>query len=175
MNLKTLAAALTLCASAPVMAATCTSTFSMGTLDSDSFRILANTFYSAQSFRDCYNFTLSEAADASGLTIEFDASRRLDIALEFLSLTGGNLLSAVTEPGPGAYSFGALAAGVYQLALVGEVTDKQYDRVDFGVGYVGKLVTGPASVVTPVPEPEALAMLAIGFAGVVWGARRRKA
>ena len=173
MKLKSITAALALFASASSMAATCTDTFSLGTLGAGDYRFLFNDFTTPKPFRDCYSFTLSESATASGFTFEWDGSNRLNIDLAYLSLSGGGLVSAISDPSPGSYTFGGLAAGLYQLALVGTVTDTGSARTDGGVGYFGILKTGPAGAITPVPEPQTLAMLALGVGTMVWGARRR--
>jgi PEP-CTERM motif-containing protein len=172
MKLKSLAIALALCASAPAMAASCTSTFSLGTLGPSSLRFFGNDFGSPQSFNDCYTFTLSQApSSATTTTIEWDWSNRLNIDLTSVSLSGSTLLSQVNDLFSQSWTFGGLSAGNYILQVAGNVIDTHNGSTDFGVGYGGMLTTSGA--VTPVPEPESLAMLALGFAAVVWGARRK--
>ncbi|HEX6704219.1 MAG TPA: FxDxF family PEP-CTERM protein [Albitalea sp.] len=172
MKLKTLALALALCASAPAMAASCTSTFSLGTLGPSSIAFFGNNFGSTQSFADCYTFTLSQApSSATTTTVEWDWSQRLNIDLTAVTLSGGTLLSQVNDLFSQSWTFGGLSSGNYVLQVAGNVIDTGRGSIDFGVGYGGMLTT--SGVVTPVPEPESLAMLALGLAAVVWGARRK--
>ncbi|WP_280153985.1 FxDxF family PEP-CTERM protein [Piscinibacter sp. XHJ-5] len=170
MKLKSLALALALCAGAPAMAATCTSSFSLGTLGPSSGSFFGNDFNSAQSFNDCYTFTLSQApTSATTTTIEWDWSSRLNIDLTSVTLSGGNLVSYINNLWSESWTFTGLTAGDYMLEVSGNVTDTHSGYG--GVGYIGMLTT--SGVVTPVPEPQTLAMLALGLGAVVWGGRRK--
>jgi hypothetical protein len=172
MHRKSLALALALCAGGPAMAATCTSTFSLGTIGPSGGTFFGNDFSTPQSFNDCYAFTLSQApTSATTTTIQWDWSSRLNIDLTSVSLSGGNLLSYVNDLWSESWTFGGLTAGDYLLQVAGSVTDSGSGTAGYGVGYFGMLTTSGA--VTPVPEPESLAMLALGLAAVGWSARRK--
>jgi hypothetical protein len=176
MKLASLAvAALVMSASAPSMAAGCTSTFSLGTLAPAGGAGFANMFTAPQHFNDCYLFTLSTAADAFGVTITWDGSAALDINLSSVTLSGGNLAAPVVDGAPGFFSFSGLASGPYQLALEGttSLVPSRSGGLGWGVGYAGLLATSAPTIVTPVPEPETIAMLALGLLAVVASTRRK--
>ena len=175
MKLKSIVSALVLCAGAPAMAATCSSTFSLGILGPGDVTAFGNSFNSAQSFNDCYAFTLNASADALGVTLEWDWSQRLNIDVTSAALSGSTLGSVLTDATPTIISFSGLTSGTYQLMLSGLVTDAGRGYTGFGVGYAGLLSTSAPTVVTPVPEPESLAMLALGLGAVALSVRRRRA
>ncbi|MET0334417.1 MAG: FxDxF family PEP-CTERM protein [Rhizobacter sp.] len=173
MKLKALALALSMLAGAPAMAA-CTNTFNLGVMGPPALRVFGNDFSSTQQFEDCYNFTLAGAANGTGGTFEFDLSLLRNIDITSLSLSGGSLSAALVDTSPSSFSFSNLAAGVYQLAVIGNVTGRNgYDWLGT-VGYLGTLVTSQAVVTAPVPEPETYAMLAAGLLAVSWTVRRRR-
>jgi hypothetical protein len=173
MKSKLFAVALALAASAPAMAA-CTSTFELGVLSTPSLEVLGNSFKSVQHFNDCYNFTLDGSANAGGIVLDLDASRRRDIDLGSITLSGGGLSGSLTDPTASAFSFNDLLAGVYQLVISGDVTGKNGGLFGGGlVGYGGVLVATASSVVAPVPEPKTYALLALGLLAMGWVVRRR--
>jgi hypothetical protein len=173
MKSKLFAVALALAASAPAMAA-CTSTFELGVLSTPSLEVLGNSFKSVQHFNDCYNFTLDGSANAGGIVLDLDASRRRDIDLGSITLSGGGLSGSLTDPTASAFSFNDLLAGVYQLVISGDVTGKNGGLLGGGlVGYGGVLVATASSVVAPVPEPKTYALLALGLLAMGWVVRRR--
>jgi hypothetical protein len=172
MNFKAIALALALGAGSSAMAATCTSASSLGSLDASDFALFGNSFYNAQSFNDCYSFALTAPSDTLGITVEWDWSHAMDIDLQSVTLSGGTLVSSITDPTPDLFSFSNLQSGLYQLAVAGNVT-RSYDS-GMGVSYLGMLTTKSPSIAAPVPEPETLAMLALGLAAVTWSARRRR-
>ncbi len=174
MTFKPLVMALALCAAGPSMAASCSSTFSLGTIGPGNIVAFGNFFGAAGTFNDCYSFTLSATpASATSTTVEWDWSSRLDVNLSSVSLSGGSVLSHIDTGPLRSWTFGDLTAGDYQLSLAGNVYDTGAGSAGLGVGYSGMLTTSGPAVVTPVPEPATVAMLALGFAAVAWGTRRR--
>jgi hypothetical protein len=156
-------------------AASCTASFALGSMGPPAAAALFNQFDTAQTFDDCYNFTLNNSADAFGLSLEWDWSYARNIDVTSVSLSGGNLSGTVTDGSAEGFSFSNLLAGTYQLIVSGIVTAGDLARYDGGsVGYVGVLATNRSSVAAPVPEPETYAMLALGLAVVGWAARRGK-
>jgi len=156
-------------------AAACTETFTLTSMGPPGFTTIFNDFSSAQSFSDCYDFTLNNSAEAFGLTLEWDLSRATNINIGSVSLSGGSLANTVVDNTPEWFSFSNLLAGSYQLIVAGDVTD----RWSFGggggsVAYTGFLATTRSGIAAPVPEPETYALLALGLAVVGWSAKRRQ-
>lgn len=181
MKFKSVLAVAALVASAPGMAAVCTGGYGLGTLGPPGASWFGESFSSRGSYLDCYSFSLSSAADSFGGTIELDPFlNRLDIDLTGISLFAGGVLGNATsgalvssDTTPGLFSFGALAAGTYTLAVASTVS------TDWGiwnqpVGYVGLLATNRTSVASPAPEPGAMALMLAGLAGIGVAARRRR-
>lgn len=171
MKLKSIALALALSAGSSAMAATCTSTFSLGSLGYGESHSLGNSFSSVQSFTDCYLFSIdNDASNALGFTVEWDffGFKELNIDLTSVTLSGGGLTSSLVDLTPGMFAFSNLQSGSYQLALAGDITKSAWGPIGGSVEYFGRLGITPA-----VPEPEALAMLALGFGFVTWGSRRK--
>lgn len=178
-HLKTIAAAALIALGAgTASAASCTSSFALGSMGPPGAQLLGNAFTSVGDFTDCYSFTLASSAVALGLTLEFEGiyniSSALDIDITKISLSGGTLASAVSSgidafiPGGTFFGFSGLGAGTYELAIAGSVTSKPYGGQINYSGYNGVLTTAP------VPEPETYAMLALGLVAAGWSARRRK-
>jgi PEP-CTERM motif-containing protein len=173
MKYKTLVAALALTLSGPAAFASLASCGSGNTaLSSGSTELFGNAFSSAQSFSDCYSFSIGTGSDAFGGTLTIDPLSFLDINISSVSLNGLGL--SLTDATPGVFSFANLVAGTYQLIVSGSVTKgKGWDDIlPLPVGYAGSLSAN--AVVTPVPEPETYAMLLMGLGTVGWIARRRK-
>lgn len=178
MKIKVLGALAALVLAAPVMAATCSSTSSLGNMgppDKDNF---GRSFNSGGNYLDCYTFSLTAAASSFGGTLEKDFSSKLNIDVLSVSLfskgvTGGKTGAFImSDNSPGNFDFGSLAAGTYTLAVSSSVTGR-YDGWS-SVKYTGWLETKAAPIASPAPEPESLAMM---LAGLVWvGAvvRRRR-
>lgn len=172
-HLKTIAAAALIALGAgTASAASCTSSFTLGSMGPPGGALLGNTFKSSGDFTDCYSFSLASDAVALGLTLEFDVGSILNIDITKISLSGGTLASAVSSgvnawiPGGTFFGFSGLGAGTYELAIAGSVTP-QWGLFNH-TGYNGVLTTAP------VPEPETYAMLALGLVAAGWTARRRK-
>ena len=175
MNARSAFGAIALAAGALVTqtaaAAVCTESFNLGSMGPPSIRAIGNSFQGEQPFDDCYNFTLSNSAEAFGLTLEWDHSKTSGIDIEQVSLSGGSLSGTVVDESPGWFSFSNLLAGTYQLIVSGEVSS--WGTYSSGsVGYSGLLATTRSSI--GVPEPETHALLALGLAMVGWAAKRRK-
>ena len=166
MKLHSLAVAAALMVASPAMAATCTSSFGLGTLGPPGLSLIGNSFGSAQSFSDCYNFKLSNSASAVGFTLELDGSVRRDIDLDAITLSGGGLSLSLLDLTPSLFSFDGLLAGDYLLVVTGDVTGRNGGFLGGGlVGYTGTLAT-LAAAAPAVPEPSTWAMMILGFAGV---------
>ncbi|HSW25636.1 MAG TPA: FxDxF family PEP-CTERM protein, partial [Burkholderiaceae bacterium] len=136
-------------------------------------RAIGNSFQGEQAFDDCYNFSLSNSAEAFGLTLEWDASMSSGIDIEQVSLSGGSLVGTVVDDSPGWFSFSHLLAGTYQLIVSGDVTS--WGRHGSGsVGYYGLLATANSGIAAPLPEPDTFALLAMALAIAAWSAKRRK-
>jgi hypothetical protein len=176
MKLKSLAVALAMMAGAPAMAA-CTDSFNLGAMGPTALRTIGNDFSSVQRFEDCYSFTLTNAADAFGLTLEFDGSIRRNIDLTSVTLTGGNLNHAITDTSAGSFSFSNLLAGVYQFVIEGNVTGTNGGLFGGGAvgysGFFGTTASSSPAVAAPVPEPQTYALLALGLLAVGSVVRRR--
>jgi hypothetical protein len=172
MKMKAWLAAIGFCAAFP--AAACTQTFSLGSMGPPDIAVFGNSYTSAQSFKDCYAFSLNSTADAVGLVLQWDFSNRLDIDLLGVSLLSGTgtVLSTFSGNSP-LFNFNNLLSGAYQLAITGQVTSDSLKRANGTVGYTGLLSTSSTSVAAPVPEAETLAMLALGLGVVGWSVRRK--
>lgn len=156
------ALALTLAACAPAMAA-CTSTFELGDLSAPSSSFLRGSFDAVQHFDDCYNFTLEEPADISGLVLSVGAS------LGAITLSSLALPQSMIDLSPSAFAFDDLPGGVYQLVVSGDVTGHNGGSVESFAGYGGIFVT-----LSSVPEPATWAVMIAGLALAGSALRRRR-
>jgi len=162
MKLKSMLAALCLALAGGAQAATI-----LGTL-SNALTPFGNAFYGkVASFTDYYTFTLAPSSDAynvAGITFELDLWNWVNVDLTSASLTGGGLSGTLTDSNPGdGFSFTALTAGNYTLAIAGAVP-----------GYFGGVYAGVVHA-SAVPEPEQYAMMLTGLLMVGWSVRRRNA
>lgn len=167
MKFKALVAALAL---AGAGSASLAATFNLGALGPPGVTVFGNSFSSNQNFSDTYTFSLNGAADTFGITWDADFLSKRDVDLTSISLTGNGL--TLTDTTPYSFSFSNLLAGTYSLIVNGSVTS-QSGLFSSG-GYGGSLVTLKSEVAAPVPEPEAIAMMALGLGFVGFVARRRK-
>jgi hypothetical protein len=118
-------------------------------------------------FSDHYTFTLAGSGTAVGrlgVGVEWGS---LDLTLTQVSLSGGTLADKLTDATPESFSFSNLGAGTYTLDVSG-VLDKVPGSVGFAF-YSGSI----QSVASAAPEPEALALMLAGLAGVGLATRRR--
>jgi PEP-CTERM motif len=186
MKLKLVAAAAVMVLSAPSMAAVCSGGYGLGTMGPPGASWFGESFSRAGSYLDCYSFSLSSAADSFGGTWELDLSPTLSIDVTGFSLysggvnqgaTTGSLVSGTNSSSgiTNSFSFGALAAGTYTLAVSSTIGRAGQSWWDVPVGYVGQIVTSrSAPIASPAPEPATYAMMLLGLAGVAGVARRRK-
>lgn len=169
MKLKALVAALALASAGSTAFA---ATFSLGELGPPGLAAFGNSFSSNQTFSDTYTFSLNSAADTFGITWDADFLSKRDVDLTSISLSGSGLASTLVDTTPYTFSFSNLLAGTYSLIVKGTVTS-QSGLFSTG-GYGGTLVTLKSDIAAPVPEPEAIAMMALGLGFVGFVARRRK-
>lgn len=184
MKTKIFSALCALALTGPAMAATCSSAKDWGNLGPPGLEVFGHAFGSTGSYLDCYTFSLSAPAVSFGGVIEIDPNlfgydlNYLAIDVTSVSLFNGQVTGNQTGSLFGSdgsawdFSFGGLTAGTYTLAIASSVTS------DLGVmpgpvGYMGSIATA-ASVASAAPEPEALAMMLAGVAGVGAAARRRR-
>jgi PEP-CTERM motif len=180
-RLKSVLAVAALAWSAPSMAAVCTGGYGLGTMGPPGAAWFGQAFSSAGSYLDCYSFSLSSASDSFGGTIELDPwLNKLDIDLTTISLFSGGVHGGApsgaligSDDTPGLFSFGSLATGTYTLTVSSKVT-RDAGLWNAPVGYVGLFATNRASVASPAPEPESMALMLAGLAGVAAAVRRRR-
>lgn len=147
MKAKYLLALLVLAASSPAMSATCTQTFNLGTIGVPSVTGIGDSFGTAGSFVDCYNFTLSSSGNVTDLVFTLDPLLdKLDISLTSVVLSTGSL-------------------------IISGVVTNAWGLYNSPVGYAGLLIATGAG--NSVPEPGTLALFGIGLLGVALATRRR--
>jgi hypothetical protein len=178
MKIKVLGALTALVLAAPVMAATCSSTKSLGNMGPPDKESFGRSFNSGGNYLDCYTFSLTAAASSFGGTLEKDYSSKLSIDVLSVSLfsngvSGGSTGAFImSDTDPAKFDFGSLAAGTYTLAVSSKVSGK-YDAWS-SVKYTGWLETKSAAIASPAPEPQSLAMMLAGLVGVGAVVRRRR-
>jgi len=182
MKIKVLGALCALALAGPAMAATCSSAKDWGNLGPPGLEVFGHAFSSTGSYLDCYTFSLSSSATSFGGVIEIDPSllgfdlNYLAIDVSAVSLFNGSVAGGQTgslfafDGSPSDFTFGGLTAGTYTLAIASNITS-EWGVLPGPVGYIGSIATAVAS---PAPEPEALAMMFAGLAGVGAAVRRRK-
>jgi PEP-CTERM motif len=139
-----------------------------GSSFSQSFWRVFNHGASFGEFSDHYTFTLSQPASVSGATTTFDWGS-LGLTLNAVSLSGGSLGGTTQiDPSPNSLSFNTLGAGMYTLSVSGELKKSP--------GFLGyAYYTGSVkSIASAAPEPESLALLAVGLAGVGFMVKRKR-
>jgi hypothetical protein len=136
---------------------------------------VSNTISAAGSFSDVYSFSVTSDATLSGILAAIQFLNIVGISDFSSSLwLGDQLLAAgdttVTDSGNGVSSttssiyYTPLLAGpppIYEVRATGTV-----------VGSSGSY--GGALVLSPVPEPEIYAMVAVGMGLIGWASRRKK-
>lgn len=184
MKAKLLGALCALSLAGPAMSATCSSTTNWGPLGPPGLEFFGHAFGSTGSYLDCYTFTLSGPAVSFGGVIEKDPSlwgfdlNQLAIDVTSVSLFNGGVSSGLTgslfdsDSSAWDFTFTGLTAGTYTLAVAASIT-QEWGIVPGLVGYKGSIATA-APVASPAPEPEALAMMFAGLAGVGAAVRRRR-
>lgn len=184
MKTKVLGALCALALAGPAMAASCSSTRDLGELGPPGLGFLSQAFSSTGSYLDCYTFTLNAPAISFGGTLEIDPSlfgfdlNYLAIDVSSVSLFNGGVSSSQTgslfdsDSSAWDFTFDGLSAGTYTLAVASTITS-EWGIKPGPVGYIGSITTA-ASVASAAPEPEALAMMLAGVAGVGAAARRRR-
>lgn len=137
-----------------------------------SAEIFSNSFLSAQSFSDCYAFSIDSHSDAFGGTLTIDPLSFLDIDINTVTLSGAGLDMSLVDFTAGVFSFSDLIAGTYQLVVSGLVTKGTGldDTLSIPVGYAGSITT---NTIAAVPEPASLGMFALALMCLAV-ARRRK-
>jgi hypothetical protein len=162
MKFKMLAAAAMLATTGSAMALT----WDLGTLSTKQTTVFGNGFLWGQSFTDVFTFNLADDGRSYGGTLELDFADKGGISLSSLSLSGGSLVGSIFDFSPETFSFSNLLAGSYSLTVSGKATG-------YGpVGYGGTIRA--QAVAAPVPEPETIAMMALGLGVMGFVARRRK-
>ena len=164
MKLKALVASIALAAAGSSMAAT----FGLGDVTAGQSVWFGNWFSKNQSFSDTFTFTLTGESSTIGTIWDNEFLSRNDTTLTSLTLSGGGLSNAIVDTSPSDFSFNNLVAGTYNLVVNGTVSGHNLGLSD-GAGYLGRM-----DVAAAVPEPEAIAMLALGLGAVGVAARRRQ-
>lgn len=102
---------------------------------------------------------------ASDSSLNFNVSSTGMGSSPTYSLTGGSLTSPLTGDKNTGYVTPTLGDGLYTLTLSGSVSARNGGTITFSYG---------VTPVTPVPEPEAIAMMLAGLGVIAAVARRRK-
>lgn len=154
-------------AAALVVVATGAHAANLGTLDLSSGSGFFGNTPVAGSFTDTLTFTLSSASTANGsVTAVVNGTQDVDFSSIVITGPGGSFSFSLTNPDPVEVwalpaSGATLSAGTYTLTLTGT------NSASIG-SYAGNLA------VTPVPEPQALAMMLAGLGAVGFLVRRRR-
>jgi len=153
-------------------AGTCTSSASLGGLDSSFTIPFSNAFSNGADFSDCWQFSVAAASKVSGTTTESAADfwflpRFVDVLSVSLWDLGTDTQVGATDLTPEAFEFTSLPAGSYRLVVEGYAS--LGNRI---ASYAGTLTTAPGGTV-PEPSPAALLVLALGAAG--WASRAGRA
>ena len=153
-------------------AATCTSTTNLGGLGPPDVALFGNSFSTAGSYVDCFQFTLNGAATSFGGVLEVDPLlNKLNLDIQSISLFSGNSVTALqTDMTPLMFSFGGLLGGVVYTLQVASTVGSTAGLFNLDVGYAGTIVT----LASAAPEPSAYALAIAGLAVVGAGALRAR-
>lgn len=165
MKVRTLVAAVGLAASvSPAFSAT----YNLGLLDDA--KNFYHSFLGKGSFADIFTFTLpSNVTGVQGDTTEWDYGPGLQLDLSSATLTGTGIGAMVdANPNDGFAFTGLTGGGSYSLTFTGKVTGS--GAFVFPVGYSNGAYFGSVS---PVPEPEAMALALLGLLTTGFALRRR--
>lgn len=164
MKVRTLVAAVGLAAAvSPALSAT----YDLGLLDNA--KAFFNSFTQLGNFSDVYTFTLpSYSTGVQGDTVEWDNGPWLSLDFQSVKLTGTGVGTLTdTNPNDGFSFTGLTGGGSYSLTFSGTVN---------GTGawtFFGPSRGAYFGSVSPVPEPEMLALAFVGLLTTGFALRRR--
>lgn len=170
---KSLWVGLALCIGATAsLAATCTSTRSLGGLGPPGIGFFGNSFSQSGTYVDCFTFSVGSSATSGGIVGELDPLlNKLSIDVKAISLYSDVGVTALqVDTSPMLFSFGGLLGGVvYTLQVATKVTG-DWGLYSSNAGYAGKIVT----LASAAPEPSAYALAVVGLAVVGAGLLRTR-
>lgn len=138
--------------------------------------VFSNSFTSAQSFVDTYQFGVVAANGATGGETDTYAgffSRDVTIQSVALREFGSSTIKSI-DYSPNSFTFTGLTAGTkYELVVSGTVGTGLWGTSG---SYTGSISPISTSVASAAPEPAEMLLMAMGLAGVgVWVRRQKRA